>query len=84
MINTFMLECSENFTVNVPVSFQQLEDGSVVTLDSGIHYFYSMLKAPGEHIKHPGKGLRVFIQGTASSLEQKSLTVGSLMLYKVS
>ena len=67
--------------------FQQLNDESIVLLDSGIHYFYTVLKAPGENIKHPGRGRRrrrrVFIQGTANSLKQMYLTAGSLILYKV-
>ena len=53
--------------------------------DSDIHYFYTKLKAPGENIKHPGEGFRVFVQRTTNSLEQKSLmiTEGLWILFKV-
>jgi hypothetical protein len=65
------------------LQFQKLHEESVVPLDSGIHYFYTVLKAPDENIKLLGKGLRVFIQGTNKSVEEKPLIDGSLVLYKV-
>ena len=61
----------------------QLQPNEELMHESGVHFFYTEMNAPGERIKHPGKNYRVFIQCATQELAQRSFEAGSVILYKV-